>query len=337
MDKNQIVGIVLIFTLFIVWQQFFAPTPEQLEAEQAYRDSVALVQQQAETPPVAQLDSLVDTLQSTQDDDTSVGSSDSVLLLQRTGIYGAFAGATIGTAATEVLENDLMRVSINTKGGQITEVLLKEYQQALLDTNYKEYKIPLTLLDNPRNKFEYLLPVSGVPNGIVRTSDLIFQPTLEGNTLRLRAYAGPEQYIEQVYTIRDSSYLMDYDFKLVGLQQVLANSADELELNWVDYLKKIEINENYERNYTTIYYKPVEDDVDRCSCTSSDEERADQPIKWVAAANQFFTSAIFADDRFKGATLRTEILDKDARDLKKVEARIRLPFGHSPEENIGMQ
>jgi YidC/Oxa1 family membrane protein insertase len=298
MDRNQIIGIILIFTLFIVWQQFFAPTPEELQAEQARRDSIAQIQQAAETPPAADLSPQQDSLPLTEDPVSEL-TPDSILLLQRSGSYGAFAPSTLGEPTEQILENDLMRVTINTKGGLITEVLLKEHYKVVLDSNFKEQKVPLTLLDDPKNKFEYLLPVSGVPNGVVRTSELIFTPTLEANILRLRANAGPEQYVEQVYTIQDDSYLLDYDLNLVGLQEILANDAQQIELDWVNFLDKIEINENYERNYTSIYFKPAEDAVDRCSCTSSDEESSGQPVKWVAAANQFFTSAIFADNRFE--------------------------------------
>lgn len=334
MDRNQVVGIVLIFLLFMVWQQFFAPSPEQLQAEQAYRDSIALVEAQREQDTA--------NLNQTKDDTTAAAPvaaalPDSLLLLQRSGAYGAFAAATMGEAELQVLENDLMKVTFSTQGGQIKSVELKEYMKAELDTGRNEVKSPLKLLEDNKNRFEYLLPVSGVPNGIVRTSDLIFKPSIEGSSISFRAEVGPGQYVEQRYSLKDSTYLMDYNLSLVGLQQVLSNSADQVELSWVNYLDKVEINENYERNYTSIYFKPTEDDVDRCSCTSSDEEQVETPVKWVAMANQFFTSAIFADSRFDAATVKTEVEDADSPDLKKVEAKIQLPYAHSPNEQIAMQ
>ncbi|MEO0874779.1 MAG: membrane protein insertase YidC, partial [Bacteroidota bacterium] len=188
MDRNQVIGIVLIFGLLLVWQQFFAPSPEELAAEQSRRDSIAQVQQQLELandPPAAQLNNNSD---STTTAETS--QSDSLLQLQRAGAYGAFAAATIGEEQAETLENDLMQVFFSNKGGVIEKVVLKNHFKVLLDSAGQESKVPLELLEDPKNKFEYLLPVANVPNGTVRTSELFFQPTLDGNTLRMRATAG---------------------------------------------------------------------------------------------------------------------------------------------------
>ena len=334
MDRNQIIGIVLIFGLLLVWQQFFAPSPEELAAEQSRRDSIALVQEQLEAANDPPTTTLNDTTDSTS---TESAASDSLLLLQRSGAYGAFAAATVGEAKTERLENDLMEVYFSNKGGVIEKVVLKNHYKVLLDTAGKESKVPLELLEDKKNKFEYLLPVAGVPNGTVRTSELFFEPSLEGQTLRMRAQAGTG-YVEQIYTLSENNYVLDYEVRFEGLQQVFRNDAQQVQLSWVNYLDKIELNDNYERNYTSIYYKPTEDDSDRCSCTSSDEVQVqEQKIKWVSAANQFFNTSIIAKDKFDGAVLRTEVLDEDASDLKMVAADIQLPYGHSPSEGVAMQ
>ncbi|MEM1214844.1 MAG: membrane protein insertase YidC [Bacteroidota bacterium] len=331
MDRNQVVGLVLIFMLLMVWQNFFAPSPEELEAQQAYQDSIALVEQRREVQEQALV---------APPTDASTGQvlPDSMLLLQRSGAYGAFAAATIGEATTQTLENNLMIIEFSTKGGAIRKVTLKNHQKVLEDSAGVQTKIPLELMSHAKNRFEYLLPVAGVPNGIVRTSELIFQPTLDGNTLRLRAQVGEGQYLEQKYSIADSSYLLDYDVTFAGLQQVLSNEAETVQLSWKNYLDKLEINESYERNYSSIYYKPTDDDTDRCSCTGDDEVNAnEQNIKWVSAANQFFNTSLIAEDRFKGAKLGTEMLDEDAASLKIVTADIQLPYNHSPSETMQMQ
>lgn len=332
MDKNQVVGIVLIFALLMAWQQFFAPSPEALEADQRRQDSIANIEQQlADTADAVELNSPATA-------EAPVAVPDSVLLLQRSGVYGAFAAATIGEEEMITLENDLMTVSVSTKGGNIDKVVLKEHFKVLLDSAGVETKIPLELLEDDKNRFEYLLPVSNTPNGIVRTSDLFFKPELKGNTLSMKAEIAAGQFVEQIYTLADGNYLVDYQVKFSGLQQILSNDAQQIQLSWVNYLDKLEINEAYERNYTSIYYKPADDDADRCSCTSSDEVTSEgQKVKWVAATNQFFNTSIIAGEQFKGATLQTEVLDEDSDDLKKVSADILLPYAHSPDETINMQ
>ena len=45
MDKNTITGLVLIAILLVGFSIFSRPSKEQLEAQQRYYDSIALVQQ----------------------------------------------------------------------------------------------------------------------------------------------------------------------------------------------------------------------------------------------------------------------------------------------------
>jgi YidC/Oxa1 family membrane protein insertase len=336
MDKNQVIGIVLIFALLMVWQQFFAPSPEQLEAEQIRQDSIAMIDRQLEAR-AAQAESAA-ALTSMDTDTAAVAASDSLLLSQRSGTYGAFAPATIGQEQLQTIENDVMTVTVSTKGGTIKKVVLKDYAKVLVDSAGVETKIPLELLEDSKNRFEYLLPVSGAPNGVVRSSELFFQPTLSGKTLSLKAAVGAGGYVEQRYTLKDGTYLLDYEVTFAGLEQVLRNDAQSIELSFVDYLDKLEVNVNYERNYSTIYYKPLNDDSDRCSCTASDEVNAsEQPVKWVSAANQFFNTSIIAVDQFKGVKINAEVLPEESPDLKKVTANITLAYNHSPSETAKMQ
>ena len=150
MDKNQVVGIVLIFALLMVWQQFFAPSPEALEADQRRQDSIANIEQQLADKANAVALNAPDTNATT----ATAALSDSILLLQRSGVYGAFAAATIGEEKIETLENDLMTVSVSTKGGNIDKVVLKKHFKVLEDSAGVQTKVPLELLEDKKNKFE---------------------------------------------------------------------------------------------------------------------------------------------------------------------------------------
>ncbi|MEZ4987969.1 MAG: hypothetical protein R2795_23565 [Saprospiraceae bacterium] len=102
--------------------------------------------------------------------------------------------------------------------------------------------------------------------------------------------------------------MIDYDVQFDGLQQILSGGAQTITLNWVNYLDKLEINHKYERNYSSIYYKPTDDSSDRCSCTATDEVEAKaRAVKWVSGVNQFFNTTLLADESFKGAVISTEV------------------------------
>lgn len=331
MDRSTIVGLVLIMIIFAVWQYVIAPSPEELAEQQRLQDSIAALNLAEQLPPpVADFSAeQVSTL------------SDSARQAQFGNTFGAFANSAVGVAEEVTLENDLMIVTFSTKGGTIKRVRLKEYEKVIEDEEKNEYKKPLYLLDDERNRFEYILPVNGVAGEGVATSSLYFTPQISGNTLTLRAPAAGGGYFEQRYTLDDGTYLMDYDLRFEGLQQVLAHRDGNISLRWDNYLSKIEKNAKYEATLSSMYFKPVDEDPTYCSCTSTDSEEVDEePLKWAAAAQQFFTTALIADDKFAPANvLATEVVDdvKAADYLKKVSAALNIPVGNSASETVGMQ
>jgi YidC/Oxa1 family membrane protein insertase len=265
MDRSTIVGLILILLLFAVWQTVIAPSPEELEAQQRYQDSIAALNEAAMEPATVDEQAFTSTELEVMNDST--------MQVRFGDQFGAFATAAAGTEEEVVVENDLMKVTLSTKGGNIRQVELKEYAKIIEDEEKKEVKLPLYLLEDKKNRFEYVLPVNGVSGEGIRTSDLYFTPTIEGKTITMRAQAAGGGYFEQKYTLTDGTYLIDYDLRFEGLNNVLANKDGQVMLHWENYLDKIEKNAQYESNQSTMYFKPVEDDSDYCSCTSSDTGR----------------------------------------------------------------
>ncbi len=322
MDKNTIVGFLLIFALLIAWQQFMAPTPEELARQQQIQDSLRLAQVQQDS-----LARVAAAQQAVQRQKAAFSATDSAAVeSELKALFGPFAMAAKGSLETYKLENDLMQVTFSNKGGRIVEVWLKDYYKIVLDSNFKEQKVPLRLLEDPKNKFEYLLPVPGAATGLVSTGDLYFDASLQGNVITFRANVGQGRYLEQRYEIAPSSYNIKYTVDFVGLDLVLNQSEEDVVLNWVTWLDKLERNTQYERNYSTIYYKPTDDDPDYCSCTSDDvEDYSGQRLKWLAHSNQFFATILLPQTHFNGAVMRTEVLDPEDEDLKKLSSAIQVP------------
>ena len=79
-----------------------------------------------------------------------------------------------------------------------------------------------------------------------------------------------------------------------------------------------------------MYFKPVEESVEHCSCTGTDQEQVDdQRLKWVSNTNQFFNSTLIAETGFQSGSFETEVLDLEADDLKKLHSRLAVPYGES--------
>jgi len=338
MDKNTIIGLTLIFILFIVWQQLVMPSPEEVEEQQRLRDSIELAERLADSLAAAEttLDKAsADAFEGDAGQLTETADSASMAQLATT--YGPFAAAASGREARTTLENDLFSVTFSNRGGNIVEVVLKNYSKVVENEEREEIKVPLKLLADDKNRFEYLLPLADLSGGVVKTSDLFFDMDQDGNTIVFRASAGDGRYFEQRYSIEAGTYDIQYDITFQGLNGVLPASTNEIELFWEDYLDKIELNTKYERNYTTVHFKPLNDDPDYCSWTSDDTETVEERIKWIANANQFFTSALLADESFQSGVLEAQVLDEDAPDLKRLISRLKIPYNHSANESFGME
>jgi YidC/Oxa1 family membrane protein insertase len=317
MDKtnlNQIIGILLIFMILFYWAKMNAPTEAELAEHQRVRDSIAAA--------ATAVEETATTIKETQMDLTL---PDSVKNMQMVATHGIFAPAAVGKEELITIDNDVMTVVFTNKGGSIKEVTLKEYQKSRLDSQKIVQKSVLKLLEDQKNKFEYFLPVAGLPSGGIKSSTLFFQPTINGKEIVFRANTGNGQYFEQKYTIPTDGYAIDYTIKLVGLDNHV--DANNVQLNWVNYLDKIEENVKYERNYSSNYFYSTDEDMDYCSCTSDATESPEERIKWVSNSNQFFNSSLIAKQgSFEKAVLSTEMMPEDAEDLKKLTTNLRIPM-----------
>ena len=302
----------LIFLLLFLWMQYSKPPeqPEQPATQTSAQQQQAAAPQQAATTnqPMAQAPS---------------DSADQVMTNAR---FGAFAPAGTGKEQFETLENDLVKVTFSTKGGQIKEVFLKKYQKISVDSAGVETKNPVRLLEDSKNRFEYELPVNGTASGKVLSSDLYFTAAKSGNTITFRADASQGRYFEQRYSLRANDYAIDYQVSGNGLQNVL--SQQQLRLNWVNHLDKLEKNQTYERTMSSVYYKKASASPNYCDCRKNDVESLGQePVQWFSHSNQFFNTSLLANSfAFREFVGETMMLTDADPDLKLLRTTAVLPF-----------
>lgn len=330
-DKNTIIGLVLILGLLLAWQWMMQPSAEQIQRQKVIMDSLAMVEHQK-----------IDSLHTQEANVNSIDTiqeelPDSLKIMALQSRFGPFAAAANGEKKEYTLENDLIEVTFTNKGGRIQSVWLKEYKKVVENEKKKEEKFPLFLLEDAKNRFEYTIPVNnGALN--VKTSDLYFSAETSGNTITFRADAGNGRYLEQKYTITPDHYKLDYDLTFNGLDQVIPANTPGINLFWLNYLDKLEKNHNYERNYSTAYYRSAEGSTSYCKCTGNDtEDLSGKPVKWISHANQFFNTSLIAKVPFSQAVLQTEMLDPKNEDLKILTSNITIPYKGEAEETYSMQ
>lgn len=314
MDKKSLIGFGLLLVLFFVWMKINTPSQKELDAKRRTQDSIAMALKNNDSTKI-----ILDTL--TKSNNTN---SDS---LKTAAQQGPFLVPAQSAESDQILENDVFRVVFTNKGGRIKEVTLKRFNKLTEDQKGVETKHELKLLEDKKNKFEYLLPVSGASSAVINTGDLIFDARKEGQTIVFTANTADGGFFEQKYTIAAGSYNIDYEVNLHNLAPILDRNAKSLQLTWVNYLDKLEINHKYERNYSSVYFKTAEKSPDHCKCTDNDVENIEnKPVKWISHVNQFFNTSLIADQSFKGAKVETVMLDPENEDLKRINSEIQFPL-----------
>ena len=327
MDKNNVIGLTLIFILFFVWAKINAPTEAELKEMKRLQDSTAMAE--AATQPIDNLAPVP------TNPNAITPANDSLARAQAAAQYGSFGSATSGTEEEIVLENELVKITFTNKGGRVKKAELKNYYKHVLDSAKNEIKTPLLLLEDDKNKFDFILPVNSVAGGKMNTGNLFFQPTKNGNTISFKLPADNGGYFEQKYTLKPGSYRLDYDVALNGMAGQL--TGNEIQLDWTNYLDKIELNHTFERTYSSIYYKEADESPSYCSCTGDDkEEFGETNLKWIAHSNQFFQTSLTAKEYFKKGVLETVMMDSKDADLKKLRSNISIPISNTGNSSIAM-
>jgi YidC/Oxa1 family membrane protein insertase len=302
MDRNQAIGFGLIAVLLLAYSFFFSGTGD--EANTPVFDQTAKVEQVQTGPaPVAEDDSLAQ--------------------VRRAEALGAFGAAATGEAVNTVLENQNMVVTLNSKGGQVEEVVLK---------NYKDFRgQTLVLFDKASSQTDVQFATNDGRN--IRLSDLYFTPSevQPGNvgdvatqSITYRAQLGEGQYIDQIYTLFDNSFQVGYKLDFKGLDNQI--SGNNVTLTWNDQLKQLEKDLAQNRAKSTINFYTADESFDYVSISEGTEtETVTEPLKWVANKQNFFTAGIIAANTFSGARLEAVTNPADTAVVKTLNSQILIP------------
>ncbi|HNT41181.1 MAG TPA: membrane protein insertase YidC [Tenuifilaceae bacterium] len=321
MDRNTILGLVLIFLIMIGFGYLAAPSKEEREAYVRKADSLARVQAEYEQKRAeeekAKAAMLADTIQKKE-----VQSQ-----------VGSFAPALEGERKFISLENDLMRVVVSNRGGRIYSVELKKFK-----THAGE---PLVLFNGDDNEFG--LQFWG-ENNAVKTNDLFFVPQTsdtavtasesQSASLTMRLQITDSSYIDYIYTVKPNSYMVDFDIRFNGMTKSIGGQAGSIDLLWNLKLNRLEKGIENERNYTTIAYTFLNNDYEELNPRSQDEKKElTTKLKWVDFKHQFFSSILVANEHFINSDLKMTNLN-DSLHVKAMDARLSLPFKNQNDETL---
>ena len=323
LDKNTIIGFILIGVVLFLFTWLNRPTQEAIEAQQHYRDSLALEQ--------ARLEALNRPAKETQLNAPVIpeGLSDSVrteLLRQN---FSDFAVAAEGTEEFVTLENDKIEVKISSKGGKLSYARLKEY------TTWD--KQPLVLFDGA-DESDFGITMISANQRVVNTSDLHFTPipSADGRSVVMRLAIDEGRYMDFIYTLEPDNYMLRYTIESNGLNGILAPSTHSLDFTWRQKTRKLEHGRKYEDQYTGLYYKYAADDVDKLSESKEDSKQIANRLKWIGYKNKYFATVLIADEAFTATTLESRLLT-DTAHLKEFKTTTSVDFDLTARKSIGFR
>lgn len=324
MDKNTIIGFILIGLVLFAFSWLNRPSPEQIAAQEAqrrYQDSIARV----DATKQVELATAETTLSS---DNSLVEIPDSVKEQHLAQQYGAFAGAVEGIEEFTTLENEKIEVRISSKGGQLYFARLKEY------VTYEEQ--PLVLFDTDESNLA--LTMVTATNRIVNTSDLYFTPIkgTDPNSITMRLSIDEGSYMDFKYTLTADDYMLNFSIQGVGLNGILSPNTNSLDISWQQKMRQLEKGRKDENEYTGLYYKFVADDVENLNVGKDDEEQVSNRLKWIGYKNKFFSTVLIADNAFTATRLQSKFLTNGAH-LKEFNATTSVAFDLTKDEAIGFR
>ena len=282
-DVKSIIGFVLIFILLLWVMNNNRPTQEELAKRKAEQEQAA----KANNP---------------QNNTATAATAD----------LGAFAYSNAQPTAKDgvtVIENKDVKLTINNKGGDLKEVLLKQF---------KTYESMPVYLIKDKNAI-FALNFKTTQGQELNTQQLYFEPSLSQKDgkqlLSMKVKTGDNSYLEYVYTLPAEGYMVDVAVRSQGLSGVL-NTQNPIELVWGLKARRMEKSVTYENRYTQSAIRYADDKINRMSQGGNSGTKEEQ-VSWVAYKQHLFTSVLISDSAFaNGDFLSYNIANEESKDVK---------------------
>ena len=323
MDKNTIIGIVLMIALFVGFSFYQS---HEMEEQQQILNQKAKTEQAERAMRVAEAEA--ERMLEEAMTDAERFTRDSIAEVERTNVEVARHGATLYAARTgvvkqEVVANDFMTVTFDNRGGKIVDVTLNDY------TRYADgERTELVKLMTPESMRMGINLRRG--NEVLNTNNYFFTPNVvefeDHTTITMTLNIERDAWVEYIYTVyrtgdKSRDYLVDFTLKQHNIDQMLSN-RDEIVLTWHNKSNKNERSFRNEALATTIEYF-TEGDMEQLDADGEREEEED--IEWVAFKQQYFTSALISELPLRAAMSFKNAKNENAGFLKEFDAQVAIP------------
>ncbi|MDR3843550.1 membrane protein insertase YidC [Hallella sp.] len=331
MNKNTLIGFVLIAVVLVGFSWYSQPSQEEMRA-QFVKDSLEQVAKQkaGQAAKIAAYKQQQAAKEQVAADTTAL-----------------FYKALTGKAQDVVLQNAKLAVTLSTKGGTVTKAYIKNEKGSrryvghnIADKTGKSDDLGgVTLFSGKDQSLNYTLVAKEMN---ISTGDLFFEPTaVTDSTVTLTAEAGQGKSLIINYRL-GSDYMLHVSLRTVGMAGLFDPNTTTLGVDWHEKVKEQERGFTFENRYARLDWKESEGGTDYISEAKTKKETTEEEIDWIAFKNQFFSAVMISKDNFqKGGQLESTLYDKKdqedqpVRYLKDLKAQVRTSFdptGAKPSE-----
>jgi YidC/Oxa1 family membrane protein insertase len=318
MDRQSIIGYILIFILLVVWMWMSSPKPgQQAEQQRAVATQTAQQDSARHATPASPT---VQTPKETVADP----------------LGKFFLGRDKGQDQVITIESDLYTVEISTKGGLIKKWELKKYKT--WDGK------PVQLVDYKKNGDLSLL-FTTADGRLINTHDLYFDRA-ESGALR-RVITGSDEVnvvlvlpaanggrITKTLRFKNGEYGFNADINFSGMGDVIANF--EYQLVWESGLRYAEHNSVDESSFAAGYAYAGKEltEVDAASVDSKPQKNLSGVVDWVAARTKYFALAIIPKEATSdgGYLEGSHAVAADKGAIESYSIAVKMPFKGGLEE-----
>ncbi len=315
MDKNTWIGFLLIAAIIVGFTMLSRPSKEQIAEQQRINDSIALARQME-----YEAQQLSAAIAQQQEEQNASDNTPTDLQKSIETTFGAFAPAAKGESQMTVLENDKVRLYIDSKGGRIARAELKQYKA------YGDSINDLCLFRGDESELAFTLITAN--NRIISTKNLYFTPVeRDSNHVVMRLLTDLEDaWIDFEYQLPDDEYMASFTIKPHNTHNVLAQNVNSIEMQWRQLIPQQERGRKFEERYAQLQYMLVGGEMEKLSESKTATKRENARIRWIGYKDQFFSTVMIADDAFTTTAMESTPQAEQTRYIKEYKTTTNIAF-----------
>lgn len=308
MNKNVLIGTILIVALFMGMTWMNQRDLEQRQALQR-QQRIAKMEAQARQDSLERVALEASLALSEAQRDSLAAETAKLDSIQNVIKFGPLVESMTGIESIVTLENEVLCVDINTLGGMIERVALKQYQNQYDSTE-------LVLFDKVNNQIWMEFEGRGLRRDLIKTNELFFDPVNQsatGVTMRLKTNDGG--ILDFVYSIdKEAGYLVDFAINSNDILKIA--HENRFNFRWNQKLLRTEQGRDFEERYSSLFYRfagesPDDDDLE--SSERDGRKNIAGPLTWFNFKNQFFSSILVGRNVFNDGNLTSKMIGEDEK------------------------